>query len=112
MIEDSFIAGSYYNSNISAEENSQYTKTFSRITEHMVEAMTAGLPPDSEQMQEAVHRHYEFILQFWTPDKETYKSLAMNYILPTEFKDHYEGVQSGLGRYIYEAVCIYADNKL
>lgn len=78
----------------------------------MATAMSQGHAPDSDEMQSAVQSHYEFILQFWTPDQATYKSLAMNYVLPTEFKEHYDGVAAGLGQYIYAGVCVYADRNL
>ena len=49
-------------------------------------------------------KHYDFILQFWTPNKEAYKSLAMTYILPSPYRDSYEEVAQGLGKYHYDAV--------
>lgn len=110
--ENSFIAGSYYDSNYTSEQNSQFTRVFSEITQRMISAQRQGLPPDSEQMQQAVKDHYEFVLQFWTPDRETYKSLAMNYILPTEFNQNYESQSAGLSHYIYAAICVYADRNL
>lgn len=112
MNENTFIPGSQYESNVSAEEHSQFTQIFSLITARMAQAMADGLSADSEEMQEAVRDHYTFILRFWTPNRETYKSLAMSYILPTDFKDHYDAVSPGLGQYIYQAVCIWADQNL
>lgn len=110
--ENTIISGSYYNSNYTAEQKSQFVQIFSVLTEQMINAMNDGLPPESEAMQKAVQEHYDFTLQFWTPDRETYKSLAMNYILPTEFNQHYESQAAGLGKYIYKAVCFFADTNL
>ena len=112
MHETTFTPGSYYNANYTAEQNAEFTQVFSEITERMIHALDEGLPPDSDPMQEAVRDHYQFALQFWTPNRETYKSLAMSYILPTEFNQHYESQAAGLGQYIYQAVCIFADNNL
>lgn len=112
MTDSTFIAGSYYNSNITSEQNDQFTQVFSAITQRMATSMSQGHAPDSDEMQDAVRSHYEFILQFWTPDRATYKSLAMNYVLPTAFKEHYDDVAAGLGQYIYEGVCVYADRNL
>jgi hypothetical protein len=36
----------------------------------------------------------------------------MNYVLPTGYRDTYEGVREGLGGYIYAAVCYFADEEL
>jgi len=112
MHETTFIPGSYYNANYTAEQTNHFTQVFSKITQRVISALGEGLSPGSEAVQEAVRDHYEFVLQFWTPDRETYKSLAMNYILPTEFKQHYEGQATGLGQYIYNAVCVFADENL
>ncbi|MFM1784249.1 MAG: hypothetical protein RLZZ579_526 [Actinomycetota bacterium] len=78
----------------------------------MVDCMEQELAFDSEQMQQAVRKHYEFCLRFWKPERESYKALAMSYILPTGYKDTYEGYKLGLGKYIYEAVVYFADNNL
>jgi hypothetical protein len=74
--------------------------------------MAEGGHASDEGVQELVKQHYEFILQFWTPNKEAYKSLAMTYILPSPYKDHYEEVAQGLGKFHYDAVCIWADKNL
>ena len=110
--DDTFIPGSYYGSTYTAEQTNHFTQVFSEITQRMISALTDGLSPESEAMQQAVRDHYEFVLQFWKPDRETYKSLAMNYILPTEFNQHYESQATGLGHYIYSAVCVFAENNL
>jgi hypothetical protein len=112
MNDHSFLSGSYYQNNYTKEQNNQFAVQFDAITTEMVEYLDAGLAFDSAQMQEAVQKHYDFCLRFWTPDRETYKSLAMSYILPTGFNETYEGYRKGLGKYIYDAVCHFADTKL
>lgn len=112
MYEDSFISGSSHGTNINVEQQQRYEQEFSKITNRMVEFMKQGLSPDSVEMQQAVDDHYNFILQFWKPDRNAYKSLALSYVAPSEYHDHYEGVAEGLSTYIYEAVCFYADNRL
>ena len=47
-----------------------------------------------------------------TPTKDAYKSLAMSYVLPTPYRESYEGVAEGLGKYHYDAICIWADKNL
>ena len=112
MNEDYLIAGSYSGANITQEQNENYTKEFSAITEEMADAMKQGFSPDSDEMQSAVAKHYEFILQFWTPDKAAYKSLAMNYVVPSGYNEYYEQAAEGLASYVYSAVSIWADKNL
>ncbi len=103
---------SQYNQNYSRDEQAQFKEEFSRITLDFAEAKKAGLLPSDQTVQELVKLHYEFVSKFWKPNKVAYKNLAMNYILPTQYKDSYEEVEGGLGKYTYDAVVIWANNKL
>lgn len=112
MDQNNFIAGSYYQNNYSSEQNQQFTIEFNAITEQMVSCLDQALTADSAEMQQAVRKHYEFCLKFWQPDRESYKSLAMSYVLPTGYRETYEGFREGLGKYIYDAAVIFADKNL
>lgn len=111
-MNDQYLHGGLYQNKYTQAENQQFTKVFGEITQEMVDALHAGLPFDSEQMQQAVRKHYEFCLQFWTPNRESYKSLALSYVLPTEYRDSYEAQAQGLGKYIYDAAVHFADTNL
>ena len=112
MDQNSFISGSYHQNDYTKEQNSQFTREFSAITEKMATFLDQGLAAGSEQMQQAVQEHYNFCLKFWKPTREAYKSLAMSYVLPTDYRDSYESVREGLGKYIYDAVIEFADQNL
>ena len=104
-------SGQYVN-NYSEAENKQFTAAFGPITESFRVAMAQGLGADHESVQELVRKHYEFCLQFWKPDRDSYKSLAMSYILPSPYQESYEAVAKGLGQYHYDAMVIFADKNL
>jgi hypothetical protein len=101
-----------YQNNYSKEEEQKFTQVFSELTSEFAARMAEGVNASDESVQELVKRHYEFTLQFWTPNKEAYKSLAMTYILPSSYRDHYEEIAKGLGKFHYDAVCIWADKNL
>lgn len=101
-----------YQNNFSKEETQKFTEVFGELTQEFAEKLSAGVPSSDESAQALVRRHYEFCLQFWTPTKEAYKSLAMTYILPSPYRDAYEEVAQGLGKYHYDAICIWADENL
>lgn len=104
-------SGQYVN-NYSEAESKQFTAAFSQITEGFRVVMEQGLGAEDEKVQELVRQHYEFCLQFWKPDRESYKSLAMSYILPSPYQESYEAVAKGLGQYHYDAMVIFADKNL
>jgi len=98
--------------NYSKKEYEQFNKVFGELTLKFAEKMKNQLPPSTDEVQALVKEHFEFCLQFWKPTKEAYKSLAMSYILPSPYRDSYEEVAQGLGKYHYEAICIWADKNL
>jgi len=104
-------AGQYLNK-YSEAENKQFSVAFTEITDGFKVAFEQGLSADHEEVQELVRQHYEFCLQFWKPDRESYKSLAMSYILPSPYQESYEAVAKGLGQYHYDAIVIFADKNL
>ena len=104
-------SGQYVN-NYSEAENKQFTAAFGQITEGFKVAMEQGLASDHETVQDLVRQHYEFCSRFWKPDRESYKSLAMGYILTTPYQESYEAVAKGLGKYHYDAMVIFADKNL
>jgi hypothetical protein len=101
-----------YQNNYSKEEDKKFTQVFNELTSKFAAKMAEGVQASDESVQALVKQHYDFILQFWTPSKEAYKSLAMTYILPSPYRDSYEEVAIGLGKYHYDAVCIWADRNL
>ena len=103
---------SQYSRKYTEEENRDFAAKFNSITQEFAQAMLEQKTPDDPLVQDAVRQHYEFCLQFWTPSRTAYKSLALSYILPTPYRDSYEGVAPGLGKFTHDAVVIWADRNL
>jgi len=104
-------SGQYVNK-FSEAENKQFSVAFDEITQGFKAAMEQGLAAGDDSVQELVRRHYEFCLQFWKPNRESYKALAMSYILPSPYQESYESVAKGLGKYHYDAIVTFADKNL
>ncbi|MFM2384373.1 MAG: hypothetical protein RL166_247 [Actinomycetota bacterium] len=104
-------AGQYQN-NFTEQEINQFTVEFSEVTKSFAEAMAEGVNPADPKVQELAKKHYDYVSKFWIPTKEAYKSLAMGYILPSPYRDTYESVAKGLGKYHYDAIMIWAEKNL
>lgn len=101
-----------YSTEYSAEQNQQFSAAFDAITQQFVAGMTSGVSVAADEIQEAVRQHYEFCSQFWKPTREAYKNLALSYIMPSPYRDTYEGIAPGLGHYHYDAIVMWADQNL
>ncbi len=101
-----------YAAEFTEAENRSFAEQFGAITNAMAHAMAEGVAVSEERVQDLIRAHYEFCLQFWTPTRESYKSLAMSYILPSPYRDSYESVAPGLGKYHYDAIVVWADANL
>lgn len=112
MLNEDYIQGGYYQNNYTKEQNQQFAVQFGQITTKMALALDQNVSFSSEAMQQLVHEFYQFTCRFWTPDREAWKSLAMSYVLPTGYRDTYEDYRQGLGKYVYDAICHYADTQL
>jgi hypothetical protein len=104
--------GSAYANNLSAEQNSAYATAFQSLTDAFKQAQLANLTASDEHVQDLVRQHYEFCLQFWTPNKAAYKALAQGYLLPTPYREAYEAANTGLAKYHHDAMVIWADANL
>lgn len=104
--------GSAYPNNYSAEQNAAYTAQFGEITTKFKQAQIDGLSPSDPLVQDLVKQHYDFCLQFWTPNRVAYKALAQGYLFPTPYRDAYESVNEGLAKYHHDAIVIWADANL
>lgn len=103
---------SLYQNNFSKEQNQRFTQEFGELTQRFADAMKSGVLPSDPSVQALVKEHFEFCLQFWKPNREAYQTLAMSYILPSPYRDSYETVAQGLGKYHYDALMIWADENL
>lgn len=103
---------SQYVQQYTMQQEEKFTEDFKGITSRMNELMKSGVSASDPLVQAEVAKHFEFVSQFWTPNREAYKSLGMTYILPTTYKDFYEGFEKGLGKFTYDAVVIWADANL
>ncbi len=84
---------------------------FDEICEKMICVINTGLPPENPKAQELVRRHYEWICQFWTPNRESYLGHSQ-LILDSKLRSAYTAHHPDLPEYIVEAIAHFSESEL
>jgi len=100
------------NAGYTSEQQSLYKQQHDAIAEAVAELKRSGKEVGDSQVQAEIANHYAFVKQFWTPNKQAYKSLALTYVLDPAFEATYESFEPGLAKYIKGAIEIWADQNL
>lgn len=78
----------------------------------LAQAMRDGLRIESDEVQQLIHQHYDWIDHFWTPTKETYLNLAQLYLDHPDYRDFYNRYHPNLVNFVVEAIIYYAQHRL
>lgn len=84
------------------------------ICKKFAEMMKNKLTADSPEAQKITLRHYQWLKNFWTPNKESYSSMGQGYT-GFEWKKTFEPYDSKhprLAQFMANAIKIFAENKL
>jgi flagellar biosynthesis regulator FlbT len=93
-------------------QQAQYKAQHDAIANAIAEQKRKGSLYNDVDVQKLIANHYAFVKQFWTPNKQAYKSLALTYVLDPAFEATYESFEPGLAAYLKKAIEIWADQNL
>ncbi|MBM3837759.1 MAG: MerR family transcriptional regulator [Verrucomicrobia bacterium] len=84
---------------------------FDAICKDLVEKMGQGRPVESREVQAIVRRHFEWLKQFWTPDRESYAGHGQ-FIVETDLRKAYEAYDPRLPEFMAAGIKIFAEKEL
>lgn len=87
-------------------------KAYKEIYTAIAHCLEQGLAWDSEEVQQAIERHYCFAEQFHHCTKEVYQALAELYVNKVEFRQQLEPFHPDLPKFMANAMNSYAREKL
>lgn len=87
-------------------------KQCNEITAKLAECIKKQLPVDSEEVQQLVAQHYDWVCEYWTPNQQSYKGLASMYGENEEFISFYQGYHKDMVAFLQQAMTYYADTTL
>ena len=94
------------------DQQAQYKAQHDAIANAIAEQKRKGSLYNDVDVQKLIANHYAFVKQFWTPNKQAYKSLALTYVLDPAFEATYESFEPGLAAYLKKAIEVWADQNL
>ena len=90
----------------------QHMETDREIVEALGAAARIRLDPDSDEVQEVVAKHFEWLTAIWTPNAEAYITLTQMYVDDERFRGHYDEITPGAAALLRDAAAIYAERHL
>jgi DNA-binding transcriptional MerR regulator len=84
-------------------------KEWDGICTGLVAAMKNGA--ESDEAQGLIRRHYEWLKQFWTPNRESYTGHSQ-FILETELRKRYDTYHPQLAEFMVSAMKLFAQREL
>ena len=84
---------------------------FDQICTDLVKVIGRELPPDSSEAQNVIRRHYEWLKQFWTPNRESYAGHSQ-LIVDSDLRKAYEAYDPQLPEFTAAAIKVFAGNEL
>lgn len=100
------------NASYTEEQQAHYKAQHDVVAKAIADQKRKGVQFDDVDVQKLIADHYAFVKQFWTPNRQAYKSLALTYVLDPAFEATYEEFEPGLAAYLKKAIEIWADQNL
>lgn len=93
------------------EKWEQTREEFAEICTELVKIMESGLEADSQEAQDQIRRHFKWICQFWTPNRESYKGHTQ-LIVDSDLRQAYTTHHVELPEFVTAAIKAFADREL
>ena len=82
------------------------------VDDKVLAVMRSGAAPDSDSALQVMAEHYREVVQFWTPNRQSYTGMGRTYVDNPEFKARYDAKAPGLAEYLRDATAAYAEQRL
>jgi DNA-binding transcriptional MerR regulator len=97
---------------LSPQQRGDVIEAGNQVTREIAVLFNAKAAADSPQVQELIHRHFDWVCNFWTPQKDSYIGSGQMYVDDARFTAHYDGFAVGLAPFIRDAIHHYASLNL
>jgi DNA-binding transcriptional MerR regulator len=86
-------------------------EAFGEICQDLVKLLERRSPSDSSEVQAVIRRHHQWLMQFWTPTRESYVGHSQ-LILDSELRKAYEACHPQLPEFVAAGIRVFAEREL
>ncbi|KTD56581.1 mercury resistance transcriptional regulator SkgA [Legionella santicrucis] len=90
----------------------QFKEAGEKLHVAIVDALEQGQKVESDSVQKLIQQHYDWVNNFWTPNKETYLGLGQMYLDHPDFHSFYTQLHPDLVEYLVAAMKVFAECAL
>ena len=90
----------------------QFKDSGEQLNIALAKACKQALKVDSDEVQELIQQHYDWVKTFWTPTQETYLGLGQMYLDHPDFRLFYNQYHPDLVEYLVAAMKVFSKRKL
>lgn len=95
-----------------AEDFALANKRAAEIDQEFIDALAAGLAPDSPEAVAAAQAHRQNITDwYYECTYEIHAGLALMYVSDSRFREHYDSQYEGLAQFVHDAILANAINN-
>jgi len=87
------------------------SQEWDQICRALVESMARGHKADSGEVQLSIRRHYDWLKQFWTPNRESYAGHGQ-FLVESELRNAYDKYHPRLAEFIAAGIGSFAEREL
>lgn len=87
------------------------SREWDAICRSLVETMRRNNEPSAPEVQKLVRRHFEWLKNFWTPDREKYAGHG-KFLAESELRQAYDKYDPKLADFLGEAIQVFATSEL
>lgn len=81
------------------------------LCKDLADRLAQSAAPESDAVQKLISRHYHWLCNFWTPDKESYAGHG-EFMVLGDLKAFYDAYHPQLAQFLADGIKIYADKNL
>jgi DNA-binding transcriptional MerR regulator len=89
-------------------EGARWVATLDELVAHI----DAGKAPDDPAVLSTMDGHYQWVCQFWTPNRESYAGLGEFYASEPRFRERFDRTDPRLAEFMRDAMAVYARVRL